>query len=74
MSGKNPQGERGESASAQEAAVHDLEPVDLDEAEDLALCRQAEAIAPSRARLDALIDRPPPSSICYDDEDDELPC
>jgi hypothetical protein len=54
--------------------VHDLEPVDLDEAEDLALCRQAEAIAPSRAQLDALIDRPPPSSICYDDEDDELPC
>jgi hypothetical protein len=56
------------------AAVHDFEPVDLDEAEDFALCRQADAITPSRARLDALIDRPPPSSICSDDEDDELPC
>jgi hypothetical protein len=47
---------------------------DADQAEDLALRRQAEAIAPGRARLDALIDRLPPSSINYDDEDDEPPC
>jgi hypothetical protein len=56
------------------ARYHELPRADDDQADDQDLRRRAEAIAPGRARLDALIDRLPPSSISYDDEDDELPC
>jgi hypothetical protein len=45
-----------------------------DLAKEPVLRRRAEMITPGRARLDALIDRLPPSSISYDGEDDELPC
>lgn len=33
-----------------------------------------EKIAPTRADLDDLVDRLPPSNINYAEEDDELPC
>src|SRR5258707_126007 len=50
------------------------QPEIFDPTEDEALRREAERIAPRRAELDSLIDRLRPSSINYDEEDDELPC
>jgi hypothetical protein len=46
----------------------------FDEAADEALRQEALRIMPSRAELDALIDRLPISTIDYSLEDDELPC
>ncbi len=46
----------------------------FDEVEDEALRQEALRIMPSRAELQSLIKRLPPSSIDYSMEDDELPC
>ena len=56
------------------AREHGIPETIADLAQDPVLRRRAEMITPGRARLDALIDRLPPSSISYDGEDDELPC
>ena len=45
-----------------------------EDAEDEALCREAERKALSRADLRALMARIVPSTIDYSQEDDELPC